>query len=488
MSISFNQVPNNIRVPFIYVEFDSSRAAAGAGNVPFKTLIIGQKTASGTATAGERVAVTSPAKAADLYGNGSQLARMIDSFRTAAPLAEADAVALDDLGAGVAAAGNITITGTATETGILSVTLAGRLLQVGVNNGDTATATGDALESAINAAVYLPVTASNAAGVVTITAKNKGEAGNDIKIIINKNSGEKTPGGLTVVSTAMSAGAGNPDITAAFAAAGDDLYQVITAAYTDAANLTVIENELARKWGPLVQAGGVYISTVNKDLTSAQTLGNSKNSAFISISNLYGTPSATDEVSAELAGTVAQAAEIDPARPFQTLKLNKTLAPNANDRFTIQENNTLLNSGIATLIFNDAGEVRVQRLISTYKTNEAGGPDVSYLDINTPLTLEYIRQDFKNYILGKYPRHKLANDGANFGPGQPVITPKVGKAEAIKKFKDWETAGLVEGLEQFKNELICERNAQDPNRLDWQMSPDLINQFRVGGVKIQFLL
>ena len=48
--------------------------------------------------------------------------------------------------------------------------------------------------------------------------------------------------------------------------------------------------------------------------------------------------------------------------------------------------------------------------------------------------------------------------------------------------------GLVENAEQFKRDLICERNATDPNRLDWLLSPDLVNNFMVGGVKIAFLL
>ena len=88
----------------------------------------------------------------------------------------------------------------------------------------------------------------------------------------------------------------------------------------------------------------------------------------------------------------------------------------------------------------------------------------------------------------KYSRHKLANDGTRFGPGQQVITPKIGRAEAVALFAEWEDAAWVEGLEQFKRDLIVERNAADPNRLDFLLPPDLINQLRVVGCQIQFLL
>ena len=68
------------------------------------------------------------------------------------------------------------------------------------------------------------------------------------------------------------------------------------------------------------------------------------------------------------------------------------------------------------------------------------------------------------------------------------MTPKVAKAEAIARFRLWEELGLVEDIDQFKEELIVERNAQDVNRLDFLLPPNLINQLRVVGVKIGFIL
>ena len=46
----------------------------------------------------------------------------------------------------------------------------------------------------------------------------------------------------------------------------------------------------------------------------------------------------------------------------------------------------------------------------------------------------------------------------------------------------------MENIEAFKEGLIVERNEQDPNRLDVCMPPDLVNQLRVVGMKISFLL
>ncbi|MNG29476.1 Phage tail sheath protein [compost metagenome] len=62
------------------------------------------------------------------------------------------------------------------------------------------------------------------------------------------------------------------------------------------------------------------------------------------------------------------------------------------------------------------------------------------------------------------------------------------KAEALAKFREWEELGLVENIDDFKANLVAERNASDPNRLDVLLPPDLVNQLRIIANKIQFRL
>jgi phage tail sheath gpL-like len=75
-----------------------------------------------------------------------------------------------------------------------------------------------------------------------------------------------------------------------------------------------------------------------------------------------------------------------------------------------------------------------------------------------------------------------------YGAGQLVMTPKLGKAEAVGWFEDMQELGLVENVEQFIRDLVVERNAQDPNRLDFLLPPDLINQLMVVAAQVQFRL
>jgi phage tail sheath gpL-like len=133
-------------------------------------------------------------------------------------------------------------------------------------------------------------------------------------------------------------------------------------------------------------------------------------------------------------------------------------------------------------------DVVIQRAITMYQLNGSGAASISYLNVETLLTLMYMRYDFRTTIRTKYPRAKLANDGVRVQAGMQVMTPAVGKTEALAIFRKWEYMGLCENVSQFKRDLICIRNISDPDRLDWTLSPDLINQFRVGAALIQFLL
>jgi len=91
-------------------------------------------------------------------------------------------------------------------------------------------------------------------------------------------------------------------------------------------------------------------------------------------------------------------------------------------------------------------------------------------------------------ILQKFPRHKLANDGTAFGPGQAIVTPRIIRAELIAAYSELVTAGIVEDIDSYKNLMVVERNANDPNRVDVLASPDLVNQLRILAALVAFRL
>lgn len=482
-------IPTNLRAPIFATEFDSSRAFQGPALLEYQALIIGGKTAGGSVAQLTLKRATSADEVAGFFGPGSQLHNMAERWFQNNRTTKTFFVALDDAGAGVAATGTVTFVGTATAAGVVYLYIAGRRVVVGIIATDNAATIAGKVVTAVNAITSLPVTAANlSGGVVTFTAKNKGLPGNDIDIRCNYNEGEELPAGVSISKSPMTGGATNPSIADVIAIIGDEWYHIWIGPYTDATNLTAIEDELSDRFGPLRQIDAVYLSSKDDTLGNLSTFGTGRNSPHVSVSEAHDVISTPYEQAAAIAGLAAQEGAIDPARPFQTLELKGIVPAPVTERFTYIERNSLLFDGIATVKVDQAGKVRIERCIMMYQKNEAGAPSIAYLDLNTLLTLMYIRYDWNASIATKYPRAKLADDGVRVGPGQQIMTPKLGKAEALAKFRQWEELGLVENFDQFKNDLVCVRSSTDPNRLEWILPPDLVNQFRVGASTIQFLL
>lgn len=487
--ISFNQIPANLRVPFTYIEFDSSKAVQGPSLKVYKGLLLGQKLAAGTATADIPVRVSSNAQAKTLFGAGSMLYGMVKAWLDNNSTTELWVIPQSDNGAGVAATKVLTFAGPASGAGTLNAYIAGKLYQVGVASGDTATVIAAALAAAITADADSIYTAAAAAAVLTLTYKHKGLIGNELDVRFNYFQGEVFPAGVSCVVTDGVAGTANPSLTAAISAMAEVQYDVIGFPYTDAGSFTAMEAELDSRFGPLRQNDGMAFAAKNADLSALSVLGNSRNSKHVTIMEAYLEPTPVYEKAASYAAVSAFYLNIDPARPIQTLPMVGILPAAQADRFIMTERNSLLFNGISTSYTGDDGVVRIERGITTYKTNAVGANDVSYLNVETLKTLSYLRYDFRNYILTKYPRHKLADDGVRVAPGQAIMTPKLGKAEAIAKYKEWQDdLGIVENFDAFKAGLIVERDVTNRDRLNWYLPPDLMNQLRVNGIQIGFIL
>ncbi len=493
MTISFNSIPTTLRIPFCAVEFDSTKAQQGPALLAYKALIIGQKLTAGTQAADTLVRITSVDQAITYGGRGSMLHRQALAWFASNKSTEVWLGVLADNAGGVAATGTIVVAGPATATGTIVLYLGGERITVGVNSGDASTAVATAIGAAINANLDLPVTASVGASTVTITYRHKGLAGNSYDVRHSFRDGEVLPAGVTLTITAMGAvvaGTLNPVLTSLIAAMADMWFQIWTHPYTDATSLTAIEAELATRFGPMRQQSALAITSMSGNFAAHTSLGGGRNSPHSTIMAQPGPAPLTPpmEFAAEAAALVAYYGAIDPARPFQTLAFSRALAPAETDQWSVDERNLFLFDGISPTRRATGGVVQLERVITTYQTSPAGADDTAYLDATTMLTLIYLRYSFKTRMQLKYPRHKLAADGTRFGSGQAVITPKLGKAEAITWFREMEDLGLCEGFDQFKRDLVVERSASDPNRLDFLLPNDLINQLIVVGAQIQFRL
>ena len=185
MTISFDAIPSTLRVPVCSVEFSSTRAQQGSALLAYKGLLIGQKTAGGTAAANTVHRVTSADDVLTLAGRGSMLHRMAIAWFANNELTACYIGVLDDAGAAVRATGTITPVGTATADGTIDLYVGGQHVQTAVASGDIA--------SAIAANIAIAI-GKHASGTVTMSSATAGDDVTVAGIEFVASTGAVTPG------------------------------------------------------------------------------------------------------------------------------------------------------------------------------------------------------------------------------------------------------------------------------------------------------
>lgn len=472
----------------------------GTGATFTLTWVANPNVGAGTAPPDIPVAIGTLAQAEDKFGSGSELHNLFKVFFKnnfanevwAGPVAEA-------VGA-TAASGTISVTSPPTEAGTIHLYIGSDHVAVNVGGTDTAAQVAQAIWDAIDADDGLPVVPSITGTTVTLKCVFKGVNGNDIRIDTNyygQIGGEVTPPGLQLtlpVTGFLAGGAGVPNFDNLIMAMGEQEFEYVCLPYTDSTSLAAWEEEYGfgdeGRWGWKRQHFGHIFSAKRGTYSDLITYGATRNSGVMSIMAFeMKTPTPMYEMAAAYTAKAQRALSNDPARPLQTLQLAHTLPAKLHDRFNWLEINSLASTGLAIQkCWEGSGLPQIAREQTTYQLNSYGHGDDAYELVTTLATLAKILRNQRHAITTKYPRHKLANDGTRFGPGQAIVTPGIIKAELVGQYSNDEYVGLVEDARNFKRFLLVERDPDNPNRLNVLYPPDLINQLRIFAVLAQFRL
>jgi phage tail sheath gpL-like len=489
-NITFLTIPTDWRIPGAWIEIDHTRAVRGLPNMERRVLLLGQRLPTGSVPARTLTRVTREADGVDSFGRGSMLAQMIPAALKVHPTADLWALALDDLGAGAAATGTLTVIGEPSEAGTLNLYIGGKPVRVGVSPLQSESQLASDVANTINANEDLAVTASANAGVVTLTAKHKGAEGNGINVVLNYYTGEATPRGIAVTLSPFAGGTGNPDILEAIAAISTGAFYTIVTPWTDLANVTALESELQSRWGGLDMRAGHAFLYKPGTFSQLSAYGDARNSPHSTVVGLNKCPTLPWVIATQFAAAVELSGANDPAVPFRGLRLPDVLAPSENNRFTDAERNLLLHDGISTIIFDASGVAMVEQVITTYQSNSFGMEDRSLLKLNTKWTVDYMRYVFRFAVVRDYPAHKLAGDDVlqYIAPGQKIATPKLIRNTLIAEAGKLVNVGLLEDIDQFKRDLIVVRSESDECRVNAIIPPNVVNQFDVFAAAVQYIL
>lgn len=487
MAINFTYYDVNNRVPGVYVEMDPSQA--NSATQLQNSLLIGQISTAGTAQSNVPVLVESKTQVLQLCGQGSMLANMAQRYLATDQYGPLYLLPVEDDSAGVVSTGTITVTGPATAAGTINCYIGGIRTQCAVSNGDTATAIATNLTAAINANLDLGVKAVAAAAVITLTSGFKGDAASGIDVRFDYYGtlgGEYGVQGVTFAVAPMSGGSGNPGIDTALANLSDTSFDFVCCPYTDTTSLDAMEaffSDQAGRWSweQMIYGGG--FSAYSGTLGACTTFGTARNDQHMSVMAYHDSPDPPWIWAAETMALAAASLRVDPGLPLQYI--TSTLkAPPVPSRWDIGERNTLLYDGMSTYRVNDAGQVIIERMCTTYQKNAAGAVDNSYLDVETMYGLMFVSRDLTNFLLTRYMRKKLVSDQTPIAPGSNCVNSLMIKASVIQEYRVLQLNGYVQNADTFAQNIIVENAG---NGLVKILAPvDLVNQLRQIAILLQF--
>jgi phage tail sheath gpL-like len=420
------------------INITKAPAEQSISNAPQKVLIVGQQTGS-VYTSGSLVENIGNANVEiGNFGKGSQIAEMVKAFKSVNQVTRLDAIALDDSGSGVQATGDISFSGTATESGVLVVSIGSRInhkYSVSIASGDTGAQITDALADLINADAHKIVSVltltSGTTGTATLTANNAGTYGNGIGLEV-----KGIVGGVAPSVTAMTGGATDPVLTGLFDVIGETRYQTIV--FPGNYDVTVVADShtsttslLDPRWNEdNAILDGVCVISKTDTLANLKTFLNARNSQSL-IVNAQGIVNDTlykgssifelDDVIAAQIGAVRALRLTDGANIAQLVIASNLDARGGTHIASLPYMNTPLTLPVLDTgkgwakseqsEINDAGGffvgnnvagsgVILGQVYTTYKTDAAGNVDKTYQFLNnvdvTSAGAEFIFNNLKS--------------------------------------------------------------------------------------------
>lgn len=462
-------------------------ASQSVGNTAQKLLFVGQLLSGNSAVSGNLYENIGDNDEIALFGAKSMISGMIRSARDQNPVTSFDAIGLADNGSAVQATGSVAFSGTATSSGTIFITIGSEKnhrLQVSVTTGDSATDIGDELVSVIGADPNIPVTASNSTGTVTLTASNGGTLGNFIGL-----SYTGSVDGVATALTAFSGGSGDPSLTGIFDVVSTNRYQGIVWPYFS--DTSVVRDFLDDRFNVdnRILDGVAFTSSVDtlaNHITRLSALNSNTLVDFVDVNvddSSYKGPSQMEliqvkssQVAAVRALRLTDGANIGsfvlssnglrdafggPAlaskpyfnTPYPDLPLIAT-----GKGFSDVDIQSLFEAGGSILGNNSSGNGVISgEVVTTYKNDPAGNPDISFKFLNYVDTSSNVREYFSNNLRSRFAQSRLTN--GDISEGRDQANSLTIRAFCEKLYQDLSGPDFVllesgeEALQFFKSNL-----------------------------------
>lgn len=448
-----DEISTTNRVPGTYVNYNFTNGSRTLATDDQYVVILAQRVKTGTVPALVPTDVFSSDQAAQYFGHGSQAHLMATAAMRANGNIQLAVCALDDDKAGVAAAGQLTLSGPATSAGQVRLQVGDRTVAVAVKNGSTANALLESLHEALGAEADLPVTASLDSPVgkgttLNLTAKNKGACGNETGLSLTI-----TATGVSGVLSPMAGGEGDPDVSLALTAIYSAGHTLIVMPYSTTDALSALSEHLNNVSGPVEQRGAVGVTGWNGTLATGTTLTTASNAARITTGWHPASVLSNGILAAVYAAIIA--AEDDPSEPLDnTVLTGLDVTPQASWPMRTEMEKALHNGLSPFAVVNN--NVQLTRAISNYVKNSQGIDDPTLLDITTIRTLDFVRKAWRTRMSQRFPNGGKLTD-------RRLLQIR---SETLDVLYALQTLEMVENIDTYKDQVAVTRNLQDATRAD----------------------
>ncbi len=484
MAIPFKEIPAGLLVPGQYQEVDMS--LTGGGSNKKIALCIGQMRETGAAEEGREYIITAEADGRRLFGEGSDLALMLESFLEQNKIEELRAIGLKDKSDGAVVIRKITFETENLKTGTVPLYINGINVSFGVSAQDSLAQLRNKALAAVNSKRNLCVEAAagSSDGELLLSHVHKGETGNTLDVRFSLFS-EALPEGLSAAIASQTPGSGNPDISTAIRGMQEIRYNYILCSIHDAANMLKLEAELDRRYTAMVQKGCrlfIALSGTETEMTGYADAG--RNNPHISVLARGLNPESEAVWLGRGAGIIIRRLADDPAANINGEKL-KLIASHA---LAFDSRQRLLEKGISTYTVGADGLAYVERQVTMYTEDKDGNRDTAYLDIQIPETINAIREHINKRCAKEYAGYKLSRTNENFGAGSKVMTPSLFKSFLLATYQQDFIQGKqwYQNFKDYKETLIVSASQeQGKTRIDYRHRPELIGQFMIAAGLLQ---
>lgn len=489
-------VAPSVRTPQTAVLVDLTSGPPSPASGTLRAIIVAPLTTSGgSLSAGAlKQGVSGPDEVGTLLGVGGLGHLTALALFAEYGIAQCDVAAVADI-TGVAASGTFTFVGSPTALRVVKVLIAGRIVTTYWDVGETATQGASRLSTEINKltngsslAPPLPVTASPAVGVVTVTFKQKGTAGNDCLISCTAANGLGLIGGaggtLTASGTALTGGTGAADYSSIHSIISGIEYDLLLEACgnTDVVDATstgvagrmktYIEANVSGGEAKLQQFVLACTSSTNGSLKTATAAHDYERGQFLLARDACSLPC---EFMGARAGQRLREYSINPNKNVVGLTFKATLygpLDLATGAPTAAELEDDAQNGIAPVKYTAAGVPILVAHFTSYFKDANGYADDRVLFDTVTTSCDAIARDLRRFLPATFPNVNVIDtvpDGTEIPEG--CITVDQAEAAVASRIEGyWVPRGIVNPNKwatlKANGEYIVRQNPTDGHQVD----------------------